>query len=136
MVEFALVLPLVLLIVVGIFKFGVAFNHYVTLTDAVRSGARQLAVERGQGDPCGDAVQSVNRAADPSLDTSQLTITITANILVPGDTYSSTTGSGPCALSSGDGAKVIATYPCEASILGIDFAPGCNLTASATERTE
>ncbi len=130
-----------MLIVLGIFKFGVSFNNYLTLTDAVRSGARQLALERGQGGsdpsiPCSDSLGRVQSSAS-SLDQSKLTISV---FPTPGSTYkwTSTTGTtGSCGdLVSGNPATVTATYPCDATILGIDFAPGCKLSASATERTE
>ena len=51
MVEFALVLPILLLLVMGIIQFGIVFNNYVTLTDGVRAGARQAAVSRTLPDP-------------------------------------------------------------------------------------
>jgi len=40
MLEFALILPLVLLIVMGIFAFGFIFNAQVTLANAAAAGAR------------------------------------------------------------------------------------------------
>ena len=40
MVEFALVLPLLLLLVLGIIQFGFIFNGMVTVTSAAREGAR------------------------------------------------------------------------------------------------
>ena len=46
MVEFAMVLPILLMLVFGIIQFGITFNHSLTLTDAVRVGARQAAVSR------------------------------------------------------------------------------------------
>ena len=39
MTEFALVLPLLALLLFGVIQFGVFFHQYVTLTDAVRAGA-------------------------------------------------------------------------------------------------
>jgi Flp pilus assembly protein TadG len=45
-VEFALVLPLVLLLVVGMLEFARAWNLHQTLTDAVREGARRALVAR------------------------------------------------------------------------------------------
>ena len=51
MVEFAIVLPVLLLVVLGIMQFGVVYNNWVTLTDATRAGARQAAVSRGLSDP-------------------------------------------------------------------------------------
>ncbi|MGH3115221.1 MAG: TadE family protein, partial [Gaiellaceae bacterium] len=41
MTEFALVLPLLALLLFGVIQFGIVFHQYVTLTDAVRAGARQ-----------------------------------------------------------------------------------------------
>jgi Flp pilus assembly protein TadG len=43
-VEFALLLPLLLLIVFGIIDFGRAINAQVTLTQAAREGARLVAL--------------------------------------------------------------------------------------------
>ena len=51
MVEFALVAPMLFLILFGIIQFGIAFMHSVALTDAVRAGARKAAVSRSAADP-------------------------------------------------------------------------------------
>lgn len=45
LVEFALVLPLLLLLLLGIIQFGAAFNALITLNSAAREGARVIAVE-------------------------------------------------------------------------------------------
>lgn len=50
-VEFALVLPVLLLLLLGILQFGLVFKDYVALTDAVRAGARTGAVSRQAADP-------------------------------------------------------------------------------------
>ena len=53
MVEFALVLPILMALLLGIIQFGIVFNNYITLTDAARAGARKAAVSRlttGNGD--------------------------------------------------------------------------------------
>jgi len=47
LVEFALVLPLVLLLVVGMLEFARAWNLHQTLTDAVREGARRALLADG-----------------------------------------------------------------------------------------
>ena len=49
MTEFAVVLPVVALVLFAIVQFGIAFNNYLTLTDAVRRGARTAAVSRQTG---------------------------------------------------------------------------------------
>ena len=41
MVEFALVMPVLLLVIFGIIQFGVLYNDYISLTDATRVGARR-----------------------------------------------------------------------------------------------
>lgn len=40
LVEFAIILPLILLIVMGIAQFGLLFNSYLTIQNATREGAR------------------------------------------------------------------------------------------------
>jgi Flp pilus assembly protein TadG len=40
LVEFALVLPLLLLLIAGIVDFGFLFQHYLVVTNAAREGAR------------------------------------------------------------------------------------------------
>ena len=44
-VEFALILPILVILVFGIFEFGIAFNNYITITHAAREGARLAAVD-------------------------------------------------------------------------------------------
>ena len=41
MTELALVLPILVVLVLAIAQFGVAFNNYVTLTDAARAASRK-----------------------------------------------------------------------------------------------
>ena len=43
-VEFAIVLPVLVTILVGIFQLGIAFNGYLAITHAAREGARQASV--------------------------------------------------------------------------------------------
>jgi Flp pilus assembly protein TadG len=49
MIEFALVLPILLIVITGIFDFGLAFREYLVVTDAAREGAR-MAVLPGYSD--------------------------------------------------------------------------------------
>lgn len=44
LIEFALVLPLVLLLVVGMLEFARAWNLHQTMTDSVREGARRAVL--------------------------------------------------------------------------------------------
>ena len=44
-VEFALILPILIILIFGIFEFAIAFNNYMTITHAAREGARRAAVD-------------------------------------------------------------------------------------------
>ena len=57
LVEFALVLPLILMLLLGILEFGRAWNEHQVVTDAARAGARLAAL----ADPniTSDSVQAV-----------------------------------------------------------------------------
>ena len=119
-----MVLPFLLIVVLGIFKFGVTFNNYIVLTDAVRSGTRQLVISRAPGtDACQKGVARLKSAAS-SLDTTQITVP------TPIVTTSCTN------LVVGSDATMSASYPCDLDIMGINFAPSCTLTARVTERVE
>jgi Flp pilus assembly protein TadG len=56
LVEFAFVLPLLLLVIVGIFDFGFLFQRYEVVTNAAREGARAAVLPDYQGQTA--AVQS------------------------------------------------------------------------------
>ena len=56
LIEFAFVLPLLLLIIVGIFDFGFLFQRYEVVTNAAREGARAAVLPDYQGQTA--AVQS------------------------------------------------------------------------------
>jgi Flp pilus assembly protein TadG len=72
MVEFAIIAPLLLLIVFGIIEFGRAYNAQNSLTHAAREGAREYAITQ---DPV--AGEAIALAAATSLDSSQITATLT-----------------------------------------------------------
>ena len=63
MAEFAIVLPVLCVLLFGIIQLGIVFNNYVTLTDAVRAGARTAAVSRSDGDPTGATTSAVRSSA-------------------------------------------------------------------------
>src|SRR5919206_1635610 len=71
MVEFAIVLPVLCLLLFGAIQFGILFNNYVTLTDAVRAGARKAAVSRQASDPAGLCRAQIKASAG-DLDQSKL----------------------------------------------------------------
>jgi Flp pilus assembly protein TadG len=133
MVEFALVLPLLLLLVTGMLQFGLVFNRYITLTDAVRSGARQLSLGRGLADPCDVAItQTVNSALNVNLQANQVTATLVSPDTCGTGTYPNRTGGN---MVEGDQATITATIPYTLKIFGIPVYSG-NLTASASNAIE
>ena len=75
MTEFALVLPVLVVVLSAIVQFGIVFNHYVALTDAVRTGARKAAVSRQASDPVGTTKQAVIAAGgDITIDPNDITV--------------------------------------------------------------
>ena len=73
LVEFALLLPLLLLLLVGIAEFTIAVLSYNTLADAARQGARYGIVH-----PSANAdIENVARDATQWLDQDMLTFNIT-----------------------------------------------------------
>jgi Flp pilus assembly protein TadG len=118
MAEFALVLPILVVLVLAIAQFGVAFNNYVTLTDAARAAAREGAVSRDSSNPQGDC-QSAGYAAGPNLNN-------------PGTDFVVNCSSS---WSSGSDVTVTASYPYSISLLGWVVASG-NLNTTMKERVE
>ena len=85
-VEFALVLPIFIMLVFGIFQFGIAFNNWIAITHAAREGARLAVV--GQYDeqrvidsaPSVD-IQSISVSGQEGSVGSPVTVTVTGNVL-------------------------------------------------------
>jgi Flp pilus assembly protein TadG len=71
-VEFALVVPLLLLLVLGIVQFGRAYSISTTLSGAAREGARAMALQNSTS-----AARAAAQSAAPgiSLSTGQITVT-------------------------------------------------------------
>jgi Flp pilus assembly protein TadG len=116
MVEFTLVLPVLLVVLFGIIQFGITFNNYVALTDAVRAGARTAAVSRLSTTPVADTTSRV-KTASGDLNPTKVNVTVTST------------------WTHGDDVVVSATYPYSISLLGLVVASG-NLTSKTTERVE
>jgi Flp pilus assembly protein TadG len=114
MVEFAFVLPILLVLILGIMQFGIAYSHYLTLVDAVRAGARTAAVSRQATDP-GGAAEARVRSAASDLDQKGLDVTVESDWKL------------------GDDVKVTGEYPYEIDLLGIVVKSG-KLTSTTTER--
>ena len=64
LVEMALVLPVFMLVMTGIFSIGTAYSNQLTLTQAVGSGAQYLQqIRTSTTDPCSDTFTTIKNAA-------------------------------------------------------------------------
>ena len=59
-VEFALILPILVTILFGIFQFGIAFNNWIALTQAASEGARLASVGQYSEQEVKDRAPSVS----------------------------------------------------------------------------
>lgn len=136
LIEFALVLPVMLMALMGIASFGVVLNNYTSLTNATSVAARQLALSRGQTtDPCKLASAAVESAA-PLLTSSNMAFTTTIN----GTVFTGATCSSSSTTTGAAGDMVVdttvtlkVTYPCTLTVYGKNYAPSCTLTAQTAE---
>jgi len=67
-VEFALVLPILVLILFGVIEFGGVYNAQLMVTGAAREGAREMAVGGDPADAESAAVAAVVVAGADALD--------------------------------------------------------------------
>jgi Flp pilus assembly protein TadG len=64
LVEFTLVLPILLLLVLSILEFGKAFNYWIDQTHLANEGARWAAVDKNPGSPTWTLQQYVRQQAN------------------------------------------------------------------------
>ncbi|WP_263376520.1 TadE/TadG family type IV pilus assembly protein [Granulicella aggregans] len=136
LIEFAFILPVFLLVVTGMFAFGVAFTNWMVLTDATSLGGRTVSISRGNTlDPCSTASTAVAGAA-PGLNTSQITYSSVIN----GTTYSGTSCNSSSTTTGAAGNLVqggyyilSTTYPCKLAVFGQNLVSNCTLHASVKE---
>jgi hypothetical protein len=114
--EFALVLPLLVVLLFGIIQFGITFNNYISLTDAVRAGARKGAVGRHLDDPVGETVAQVRKSGG-DLDGAELQISVESTWM------------------RGEEVTVTASYPYKIKLFGIPVQQG-RMSSTTTERVE
>ena len=125
-VEFAFIMPFLVLLLVAIWQFGLAFRDYLAITDAARVGARKAAVSRTvSGGPC----QAAKDAIQATVSTTQWSVIssrITCTPATPG--------------TVGSSFKISITYPVSIGlpqIFGLPrIAVSGTMTADATERLE
>ena len=119
-VEFAVILPVLLLILFAILQFGVVFNNYIQVTAAAREGARKAAVSRTLGTSAAEtAATTAAKNAAPGLTAGSVNVTFPNS-----PTF-----------AQGSDITVQVTYPYAISIIGLVVSSG-NLSSSTTMRVE
>jgi Flp pilus assembly protein TadG len=98
-VEFALVVPILLLLVLGIAEFGRAYNTSTTLSAAAREGARALALTPTSAGPAAARTAAQTTAAGLGLSGSQIVVSPAGGCPDPATSTATTT------------ARVTITYP-------------------------
>ena len=138
LVEFALVLPLLLIITFGIIEFSVMLYDQQVITNAAREGARRGIVrltDIGAGVPVTDIETTVRNAAEPHL-ISFLATPTPPTIEV---TCEGAAGGCPNIDSFGDDLAVRVTYNFQYLVIG-NLVPGLgegiNLSSTATMKCE
>jgi len=121
-VEFALVAPILIALLLGIVQAGIAFHDYLSVTDAARAVARKAILVRFT--PLTQAnIDSIADNASPDLDPQKLTTTVTPD---PTD---------PIPWDAGSTITVTVTYPYHLQLFGIPVVDG-TLTSTMKDRVE
>jgi Flp pilus assembly protein TadG len=118
MVELALVLPLLLLVLFGIMRFGLLFAQQIEVTNAARDVARKASVSRSTTYTNANALATARASTTLVSDTS-LSVTMT-----PGQPW-----------SAGSDVTVTVTHPYSVSVLGVVVMSG-TLQATKVARVE
>ncbi|MGC1424333.1 MAG: TadE/TadG family type IV pilus assembly protein [Terracidiphilus sp.] len=129
LVEMAVSMPVILLLMTGIFSFSIALHQKLALAEAVSAGGRVLAVERGDTDPCKATTNAIYAAA-PTLSQSNMTINYVLNGVAVGSGV--TTCASTPNLVTGGTAQITATYPTSVSVFGRNLGT-FNLATTITE---
>lgn len=133
-VEFALIAPLLLMLLMAIIQFSIALNNYIELTEAVRTGARNLAISRAMASatPYTTTISNIKSSAG-NLTGSNITVTMSVNGTA---CTSDTTCATALAAAAGDTASVTATYPCNLTVMNFNFYPSCSLQSQTSDLVE
>ena len=129
LVETALTLPILALVILGIFQCGILFSNYIQLTNAAGQGADFLqTIRKSSTDPCADTFTAIANAA-PTLTKANIYVSIILNnsnsTTAGGSTYTGT-GSATCSgqnskLIVGAPATVTVKYPASLFVYGRNF---------------
>jgi Flp pilus assembly protein TadG len=131
-VEFALVLPVLLVIIFGITAFGITFNNYIQLSNGVRAVARTFQAGRGSSTPMTSATAAFSSSA-PMLTGTTFTFKVNGAVCATDAACAALLTSS----AVGQPASVTASSTaCNLTIMGVNYAPNCTLTFTTTEIVE
>jgi Flp pilus assembly protein TadG len=130
LVELAVTLPVLMLLITGVFSFAAAYSNQLTLTQAVGSAGQYLQqIRTSTTDPCKDVLTQIEDSA-PSLTPGSISLTLTLDgKSLPGNTCSG----DQSYLIEGAPVTVNATYPCNLRAFSMNFGSSCQLSAQVTE---
>jgi Flp pilus assembly protein TadG len=144
LVEMALVTPIMLTILMGVFSFSIVLYQKLQLSSALTRGGSVLALERGDSDPCSTTANAIYAAA-PGLSKSSLKLTFilggtnSSGTISGGTNYGTGTttctaagNGGTAALQAGWPAQIQATYPCSFTMFALNLGT-CSLSSQITE---
>jgi Flp pilus assembly protein TadG len=142
LVEFALIAPMMMLLITGVFSIGMMLSNYLMLINGVSAGARAFALSRGVEigsgssataitDPCAYAITTAKQAA-PNLNSSAATFSFTYTPAGSSSGTSYTTTCSGITLNSGDTVQMQAWNPVVMILYG--WRPGnINISAQTTQ---
>ena len=136
LVELSVTLPIIFLIMTGIFAFSIAFYQRQALAEGVSAGAIYIARDRGvDADPCQATTTQIKNAA-PTLSNTTMKVTfIVSGKTVVNNVAASTASCNGTTLPKNDPVVVQATYPCTIGIYNFKFS-SCSLTSTMTEQIQ
>ena len=114
-IEFAFISPIMLAVMIGIFQFGIAMNQYFESHQRGSPGGADACIEPRYHDAVHrhDVGDQFGRA---NLTPAQTTITVRIN-----GTDCTTDATCSAALIAGQPAFVRATYPCNLTVMGVNY---------------
>lgn len=140
-VEFALVLPVLVMLLFGITTAGLAYNDHLSISNAVREGARFGSTVDYSADPAGWAssvqtrVQQVYFDAASSLPTSEICAALVASdgtVLASTTGYASDCGSVPASPSAmATGSCVVKVWVLKPAHISLIVTPDMNFDIGA-----
>jgi Flp pilus assembly protein TadG len=129
-IEFALIAPVFLAMGTGALKFGVAVSQYMLVTNAAAAGATTFSLSRGINTPYATAGTAITNAA-PTLTSASVTKTLRIN-----GTACTDDTTCKAALVAGATARVTVSYPCDLTVMGVNFKASCTLSSTSAQMVQ